>query len=125
MHRSRPQMPSSYGIDDGPPPLEWVTVEKLLVEARNYRVVSVRPDGRPHATPVWGLWRKGCFWLSTDPDSRKGRNLLRSGEIVVHLESGDEVAIVEGTAVVFRVRPRRAFGWRERDFPTSATRWET
>jgi hypothetical protein len=52
--------------------------------------------------PVWGLWLDGAVWFSTDPASWKGRNLEARPEIVVHLESGDEVCILEGT--VERVR---------------------
>jgi hypothetical protein len=36
-------------------------------------------------------------WFSTDPTSLKGANLAARPDIVVHLESGDEVCILEGT----------------------------
>jgi streptogramin lyase len=53
--------------------------------------------------PVWGLWLDGAVWFSTDPTSVKGRNLdARPDDVVVHLESGDECCILEGT--VERVR---------------------
>ena len=48
--------------------------------------------------PVWGLWLEGELWFSTHPETRKGRNLAASPEVVIHLESGDEVAILEGVA---------------------------
>jgi len=41
-------------------------------------------------------------------------------------DSGEGVQLTEGvpdTATVYRVRPARAFGFREHDFPRSATRW--
>jgi pyridoxine/pyridoxamine 5'-phosphate oxidase len=124
-----------------------------MASARNYWVGTTRPDGRPHAAPVWGIWFDESFSFATDPASRKGANLAANPALVVHLESGDEVVILEGTAekvtdptllarfadayeakyrfrpevsgeaVVYRLRPRVAFAWRERDFPTSATRW--
>jgi hypothetical protein len=40
----------------------------------------------------------GTVWFSTDPGSVKGRNLLARPDVVVHLESGDEVCILEGRA---------------------------
>ena len=43
-------------------------------------VCSTRPDGRPHAMPVWALWIDGALWFSTDPSSYKARNLARSPE---------------------------------------------
>jgi hypothetical protein len=77
---------------------DWAAVAARLVEARNYWIVTVRADGRPHAAPVWGVWLDGAVWFSTDPDSVKGRNLADRPDVVVHLESGDEVVIVEGVA---------------------------
>lgn len=76
--------------------LSWAQVEERLVASRNYWVASTRPDGRPHAAPVWGVWRDGALWFSTDRESVKGRNLLARPSAVVHLESGDDVVILEG-----------------------------
>jgi len=78
--------------------LPWGRVTEWLEAARNYWVVTTRPDGRPHAAPVWGLWLDGAVLFSTGPGSRKGRNLAANPALVVHLESGDNVAILEGTA---------------------------
>ncbi len=47
--------------------------------------------------PVWGLWVDGELWFSTDPASVKARNIARTPEIVVHLESGDDVCVLEGS----------------------------
>ena len=63
---------------------------------RSYWVTTTRADGRPHAMPVWGLWLDGALWFSSDPDSVKGRNLAARPDAVVHLESGDEVCILDG-----------------------------
>ena len=67
-----------YGLGDAPADgsvLAWPTVVEWLVESRNYWISSTRPDGRPHAMPVWGLWIDGTLWFSTDPVSVKARNL--------------------------------------------------
>ncbi len=96
---SRPDMPRGYGLStvNGEEDLVAFThVEERLRSARNYWVGSTRPDGRPHAMPVWGVWLEGAFFFSTDPLSRKGRNLAANPEIVVHLESGDDVVVLEG-----------------------------
>jgi general stress protein 26 len=96
----RPQAPTTYGIGrDGSAPgerLPWSRVEEWLEQSRNYWVCTTRSDGRPHAKPVWGLWMDGMVLFSTSPESVTARNLARSPEAVVHLESGDEVAILEG-----------------------------
>jgi hypothetical protein len=95
----RPDMPSGYGLTPaiGQHDLvSWEYVEERLQASRSYWIGSTRPDGRPHAMPVWGIWMEGAFFFSTDPQSRKGRNLAANPAVVVHLESGDDVVILEG-----------------------------
>jgi PPOX class probable F420-dependent enzyme len=150
-------VPTSYGVsrdESGLGEDAWTQVGEMLSAARNYWLGTTRPDGRPHAMPVWGVWLDDMFWFATDRRSRKGRNLARKPALVVHLESGDNVVVLEGIAeevvepslftrfadayekkyqwrlqgskpgeVTYRVRPRVAFTWRERDFPQTATRW--
>ena len=97
---SRPGMPASYGIGRGGSApgelLPWAQVVKWLEGARNYWVSTTRPDGRPHAKPVWGLWLDGMVMFSTDPESVTGRNIAAGSAMQIHLESGDEVAILDG-----------------------------
>jgi hypothetical protein len=98
MDADRPQMPG-YGIAETPDGrLPWTWVVEQLSAARNYWIVTSRATGRPHAMPVWGLWLDEAVIFSTDPASVKGRNLAARPEVVVHLESGDDVVIVEGRA---------------------------
>jgi PPOX class probable F420-dependent enzyme len=151
----RPVIPAGYGIGattEGC--LEWEWARERLTNARNYWVCTTRADGRPHAMPVWGLWLDDSVAFSTDPSSVKGRNVAARPHCVVHLESGDEVVVVEGRAEritdreqlgricsgyeakysvrldpaepaygVYAVRPRWVLGWRETDYPASATKW--
>ncbi len=96
---SRPDMPAGYGLTPLTSPqdrIPWEQVEDQLREKRNYWVSSTRPNARPHAMPVWGVWLDGAVYFSTDPQSRKGRNLAANPEVVIHLESGDDVVILEG-----------------------------
>ena len=96
-------MPASYGINHGAEGMvPWDEVERRLTAARNYWVSSTRPDGRPHAAPVWGLWLNvldigSAFYFATDGQSVKGKNLAANPKVVVHLESGDEVVVLEGS----------------------------
>jgi len=78
--------------------LPWSWAVERLVNARNYWVSTTRPDGRPHAMPVWGIWLDDTFFFGSGRDSAKSRNLAANPAIVVHLESGDETLIVEGIA---------------------------
>ena len=152
----RPAFVPGYGISKAPEGMvPWGEVERRLTQARNYWIVSTRPDGRPHAAPVWGLWLSGVFYFSTDLESVKGKNLAADPRVAVHLESGDEVVILEGRVELehnrttleafadayqakYRFRPdvakaepgvyrlvlEKALAWQEKDFPTSATRWQ-
>jgi PPOX class probable F420-dependent enzyme len=98
---SRPAMPKEYRIKGariGSGLRSWKEVVEQLAKARNYWIVTVRADGHPHAMPVWGIWNKGIFLFSTSRRSQKGRNLSRNPQLVVHLESGDNVVILEGAA---------------------------
>ncbi len=98
---TRPFMPDDYGIkvaDAGSGLMDWARVSEQIAAARNYWICTTRPDGRPHAMPVWGVWVHETFLFATSRASRKGRNLARQPDIVVHLESGDEAVILEGIA---------------------------
>jgi pyridoxine/pyridoxamine 5'-phosphate oxidase len=149
----RPNIPASYGLEPAAAGslASWSTVVEKLVAAHNYWVVTADDRGRPHAAPVWGLWHEGAFIFATDPLSRKGRNISHNPSVVIHLESGDDVVILEGTietvnradrleeiasayrakydvgvdsGQVYAVRPQKAFAWSEAEFPASATRWK-
>jgi hypothetical protein len=117
----RPTMPHGYGIAKGSKDqMAWSDVERQLAKAKNYWVGTTRPDGRPHAMPVWGLWLDGVFYFSSEGGSRKARNIAANPQVVVHLESGDDVVIIEGTAERIADRAlfakvdaayRRSLGW--------------
>ena len=93
----RPQGPSDYGFGRATGPLlSWEEVGRRLREARNYWRATTRPDGRPHVTPLWGVWVEGALYVSGAPTTRWARNLAANPAISAHLESGDEVVIVEG-----------------------------
>mgnify|MGYP001604736294 CR=1 FL=1 len=94
-------MPRGYAIcgpKSGAGLLPWNRVDKRMATAHNYWVGTTRPDGRPHVMPVWGVWVDQTFFFGTDRGSRKGRNLAANPALVVHLESGDDVVILEGVA---------------------------
>jgi hypothetical protein len=150
----RPSLAPSYGISsDADGLLSWDYVSQEAERSRNYWVVTVRADGRPHAVPVWGVWVDETLFFGTSPQSVKARNLAADPRLVVHLESGDDVVILEGVvsretlspethervaaaygakydidprpgpADWYALRPTKALAWHEQDFPRTATRW--
>jgi len=95
----RPMMAAGYGIDpSAPKDADWSAIVEKIAASRNYWICTTRADGRPHAMPVWGVVVEDAFCFGTDPQSVKGRNLARRADVVVHLESGDDVVIIEGVA---------------------------
>jgi PPOX class probable F420-dependent enzyme len=94
----RPAFPKDYGLSARSRTglLPWTWARRRLVRAHNYWISTTRPDGRPHAMPIWGLWLDETFLFSTSRRSRKALNLRRRPQAVVHLESGDQTVILEG-----------------------------
>lgn len=103
---ARPTFPEGYGVpatSEGL--LSWEQVEPRLVAARHYWLSSVRPDGRPHSVPRWGVWLDGRFWYDGAPTTRHARNVERNPAVTLTLESGTEVVIVEGESHASRADP--------------------
>ena len=148
----RPIMPSSYGIKSPTEGtlLDWSFVSSRMETSRNYWLATASTSGTPHAAPIWGLWHQDAFYFSTDRRSRKGQNVAIQPRAVVHLESGDEVVIIEGLVSpvhkgnllaeldelyffkytfhldadqTFRLAPGIVLAWMERDFVGTATKW--
>jgi hypothetical protein len=87
---------------EGGEKMPWSFVVQRLTTARNFWVATVRPDGRPHAAPIWGVFVEDDLYLETDPGTVKARNLAADPRVNVHPELADEVVIVEGLAEPFR-----------------------
>jgi PPOX class probable F420-dependent enzyme len=95
---TRPGM-RNYGVSETEEGmLSWEWISGRMSESRNYWISTTRPDGRPHAAPVWGVWVDETLYFGTEPSSRKARNLAHNPNVAVHLESGDEAVILEGVA---------------------------
>jgi general stress protein 26 len=97
-----PQVPALYGLQPRKQYLPWSHAEERLIRSRNYWICTSRPDGRPHSIPVWGFWIDGALYFGTVAASRKGKNLAKNPAVSVHLESGDDVVILEGTALAVK-----------------------
>jgi PPOX class probable F420-dependent enzyme len=80
--------------------IPWRKVDLLLRAARSIWLATSRPDGRPHAVPVWFVWDGGSAYFISRRDLQKSRNLRRQSWAVLHLGDGDDVVILEGAAQV-------------------------
>lgn len=93
-----PSRPVLYGAPapDAGELLPWSWAQARLADARNYWIASIRPSGRPHSRPVWGVWLEDGFWFVTA--SLAQANIVTNPAVSVHLEDGSASVIVEGRA---------------------------
>jgi hypothetical protein len=79
--------------------VEWREAEARLRAARSGWLATTRPDGRPHAVPLWFVWDGRDVHYVTSRHSQKGRNLVLQRWTVFHLGDGEDVLIAEGVSV--------------------------
>jgi nitroimidazol reductase NimA-like FMN-containing flavoprotein (pyridoxamine 5'-phosphate oxidase superfamily) len=80
---------------------EWSQARDELAGAEVYWLSTVRPDGRPHVTPLLGIWLEGALYFCTGPNERKAKNLSTNCNCV--LTTGQSTLdgldlVIEGTA---------------------------
>jgi hypothetical protein len=88
-------------------PTAWAEASGRLEQAELYWLSTVRPDGRPHVTPLIAVWLDDALYFCTGQGERKAKNLahnsysaITTGCNVLNAEGLD--LVVEGEAV--RVR---------------------
>jgi uncharacterized pyridoxamine 5'-phosphate oxidase family protein len=87
---------------DGAVAAEWDKALADLQGAEVYWLSTVRPDGRPHVTPLLGVWLDGALYFCTGPAERKAKNLAQNPNCVLTtgcngLDDGLDL-VVEGAA---------------------------
>ncbi len=91
---------------DGARATPWATGLRRIEEAELFWLSTVRPDARPHVTPVISVWLDDAAYFCTGADERKAHNLARNPRCALTtgcnvLAEGLDV-VIEGDAV--RVR---------------------
>jgi hypothetical protein len=76
--------------------LPWDAVDMRLRVGRSLIIATTRPDGRPHAMPVWFIWTDARLYFITSRTTQKAANLAHEPWIVAHAGDGDDVLMVEG-----------------------------
>ena len=82
----------------------WAEARDQLEAAEIFWLSTVRPDGRPHVTPLVAIWLDDALWFVTGPTERKALNLTNNSQCILttgcnDLTEGLDV-VVEGEAVV-------------------------
>ncbi|MQA12185.1 MAG: hypothetical protein GEU98_27355 [Pseudonocardiaceae bacterium] len=126
----------------------WEQVRQRLASEHTYWLVTASTDGFPHPRPVWGTWWDGTMVFGLGNGNRTARDLAANPRAAIHLQSGEEVVIVEGVAgqidgmpvgdlwmgkygvpppevdwSTFALRPHKVLTWAFKDLPRSITSW--
>ena len=88
---------------EGATPTDWAEARGHLEDAEVFWISTVRPDGRPHVTPLISVWLDDVLYFCTGPTERKARNLASNHHCILTtgsnaLGEGLDV-VVEGDAV--------------------------
>jgi len=88
---------------EGATPTQWTEARQLLEAAEVFWVSTVRPDGRPHVTPLIAVWLDEALYFCTGPTERKNKNLARNPHCILTtgcnaFDEGLDL-VVEGDAV--------------------------
>jgi nitroimidazol reductase NimA-like FMN-containing flavoprotein (pyridoxamine 5'-phosphate oxidase superfamily) len=88
---------SSPGAEATP----WALAAAVLTRAELFWLSTVRPDGRPHVTPLLAVWHADALYFTTGDQERKAQNLRANPRCVgttgTNTLDGLDV-VVEGTA---------------------------
>ncbi|MFJ8676457.1 pyridoxamine 5'-phosphate oxidase family protein [Streptomyces sp. NPDC093589] len=97
---------------EGAAPTTWSAAVGGMTEAEIFWLSTVRPEGRPHVTPVLAVWADGALHFCTGPGERKAKNIEGNAYCVLttstaggnDLHAGLDV-VVEGEAVRIEDEP--------------------
>ncbi|MFC8075732.1 pyridoxamine 5'-phosphate oxidase family protein [Streptomyces sp. NPDC057307] len=81
----------------------WADAVPRLAAAEIFWLSTVRPDGRPHVTPLLTVWWRDALYFSSGERERKVLNLDENREVVLTtgtnaLNEGQDL-VIEGEAV--------------------------
>ena len=88
--------------DPDAPPSSWADVRDEIERAELFWISTVRPDGRPHVTPLPAVWRDGALYFCTGAGEQKHMNLTKNEHCALTTgtnvwKSGLDI-VVEGAA---------------------------
>lgn len=69
--------------EPGATPTPWGAGLEQLRAADTFWLSTVRPDGRPHVTPLIAVWHADALWFATGPDEVKAKNLAENPACVL------------------------------------------
>jgi nitroimidazol reductase NimA-like FMN-containing flavoprotein (pyridoxamine 5'-phosphate oxidase superfamily) len=61
----------------------WSEARQRLEQAELYWLSTVRPDGRPHVTPIVAVWQDHALYFCTGLEERKAKNLAHNPHCII------------------------------------------
>src|SRR6266511_1414659 len=128
------ELDARYSSEDATP-TGWAQARERLEQAQLSWLSTVRPDGRPHVTPLLSVWLEGALYFCTGPTEGKAvrisddAKLRRIADAYESKYGSDWHFDVHdgafhhgpGEALVYEVAPSKAFGFGKGKY--SQTRW--
>ncbi len=101
-HDPQAELQSDFS-SDGATAEPWSAAVAQLHDAEVFWISTVRPDGRPHVTPLIAVWDDDGLWFTTGETERKARNLAQNPSCILttgcnRMGEGLDV-VLEGQAV--------------------------
>ncbi|GIM94333.1 pyridoxamine 5'-phosphate oxidase family protein [Paractinoplanes toevensis] len=86
----------------GSAPLEWSRALAALSPGssptQTHFLGTCRPDGTPHAAGIGALWRDGFYYFTSNPATRKARDLAVNPRCTISAALPGLDVVLEGTA---------------------------
>jgi general stress protein 26 len=84
-------------------PTSWDDTRRAIESAPIFWLTTVRPDGRPHLTPLVAVWLDDALYFSTGEDEQKAVNLQQNRQVILTTGRNDwnegVDVVVEGEAL--------------------------
>jgi general stress protein 26 len=68
---------------EGATPTPWAEAQTHLEQAEIFWLSTVRPDGRPHVTPLVAVWLDRALYFCTGAGERKAKNLTQNAHCIL------------------------------------------
>lgn len=105
------ELGAAYSSPDAQP-TPWADALDAIGRAEVFWLSTVRPDGRPHVTPLLAAWHGDALYFTTGAQERKALNLVSNNRCALTTGTstlrGLDVTIEGGAGLVTEVRERDA-----------------
>ncbi len=62
--------------------------EKFLKSQKILRLATIDPSGDPHIVPVWYMYTSGKFYVGTNTNTRKAKNIKKNSKVSFCVDTG-------------------------------------